>query len=71
MTKYSRQQYFRSSNSKCSALILTVPWPFVISRFHYTTFQEACCKQSLFLIAYPNTCKKRPLLQGGISGDML
>ena len=38
---------------------------------HYTTFQEACCKQSLFLIAHPNTCKKHLPLLGRISGDIL
>ena len=36
-----------------------------------TTFQEACCKQSLFLIAHPNRCKKRLPLLGRISGDIL
>ena len=55
---------------KKKSSFLPVPWPFVISRFHYTTFREACCKQSLFLIAHPNTCKKRLPLLGRISGDI-
>ena len=57
-------------NAGKKSSFLPVPWPFVISRFHYTTFQEACCKQSLFLIAHPNTCKKRLPLLGRISGDI-
>ena len=55
---------------KKKSSFLPVPWSFVISRFHYTTFQEACCKQSLFLIAHPKTCKKRLPLLGRISGDI-